>query len=386
MIRYLAADFIFTDKCALERNLCLVVDESLNILDLIHCSEVCASKIEKFSGILSPGFFNSHLHLELADKVFNNVQNLTDFIVKMYNSNKNTSISCIEQLDKKLYNEGVVFCADIANKDVSFFAKEKSKIKYHTFLEIFSVDPNLAEEIFLNANLKIQKLGENFNETSLTLHSLYSSSIELLNLYKSYIADKQCNISLHLMENLNENYPFVFQAEIVKALKNNNIGKSKKICSDIYFLDLLLHIFKSHHKLLFVHGIYLNLKDAKTLLNYFKNSYICVCPTSNLFIEKKIISREITNLYKERILVGTDSNASNKNMSLIEELYLFQEHSDFSLTELLKTVTINPAKYFNQDSSLGSFAKGKTPGIVNIINVNLDTLKLTNVSESLRVN
>jgi len=76
---------------------------------------------------------------------------------------------------------------------------------------------------------------------------------------------------------------------------------------------------------------------------------------------------------KEKLCVGTDSLASNNSLSILEELQIIQENSDFDLNTLLKISSKNAAEALGF-KSLGTFEKGKTPG-VNLIN-NLEKVEV----------
>jgi cytosine/adenosine deaminase-related metal-dependent hydrolase len=70
------------------------------------------------------------------------------------------------------------------------------------------------------------------------------------------------------------------------------------------------------------------------------------------------------------IVIGTDSLASNHQLNILEEMKTIQLSSnlDIPLSTLLKWATINGAKALKFDSLVGSFEKGKKPGIVLIEN------------------
>jgi cytosine/adenosine deaminase-related metal-dependent hydrolase len=67
------------------------------------------------------------------------------------------------------------------------------------------------------------------------------------------------------------------------------------------------------------------------------------------------------------IVLGTDSLASNDQLSILEEIKTL--HKNFPQTELttfLQWATINGARALKMDDRLGSFEKGKKPGLVLI--------------------
>ena len=67
------------------------------------------------------------------------------------------------------------------------------------------------------------------------------------------------------------------------------------------------------------------------------------------------------------IVMGTDSLASNHQLSILEEIKTLQHHfPKLDLLQLLQWATINGAKALQLEEMLGSFEKGKRPGVVLI--------------------
>ena len=73
---------------------------------------------------------------------------------------------------------------------------------------------------------------------------------------------------------------------------------------------------------------------------------------------------------KCNIVVGTDSLASNHQLNILEELKtISKKFPQISIETLLQWATINGARALQMDDTLGSFEKGKQPGVVLIENV-----------------
>lgn len=386
MPRFISSDFIFAADNSFKTNKVLVIDDNDKIISFPDVNEIDPSKIEYFNGIITPGFFNSHNHLELAGVEINEVDNLQDFISQIKKYNKSVfDANSLFSLDKKMFDEGINFCGDISNNNFSFEIKKSSKIFYHTFLEIFSTNPELANSVFQNANFFLHELEEKNLSGSINLHSLYSISENLFEKYIAYISDKEQITTIHLMENFNEIYPLRFQSELIKAQKVKYIKEFSDFDLNISFLDLLFKIFSPSMKLIFVHCIYLDLNQAEILLKTFINSCICVCPSSNIFIEKKLISKDLLSKFKNRLLIGTDSRASNKNMSFVREMFLLQENSDLGMADILNAATFNASVFFEKTENLGTLEIGKSPGLVNIKNIDFENFKFTSRSEAQRI-
>ena len=94
------------------------------------------------------------------------------------------------------------------------------------------------------------------------------------------------------------------------------------------------------------------------------DNYYCTCPKANLYIENSLSDYSIFDT--DKFCVGTDSLASNNSLSILEELKVIQENSDFDLNTLFKIACKNGADALGF-SDLGTFEKGKKPGL-NLVN------------------
>lgn len=78
-----------------------------------------------------------------------------------------------------------------------------------------------------------------------------------------------------------------------------------------------------------------------------------------------------------KIVIGTDSLASNSRLSILEELKTLQGCSpETPLEEMILWATLNGARALGEEKTFGSIEPGKKPGLLLIRNVNLNDLKL----------
>ena len=93
--------------------------------------------------------------------------------------------------------------------------------------------------------------------------------------------------------------------------------------------------------------------------------FLCLCINANLYIENAVPPVEVLLKNDCDIVLGTDSLASNWNLSILDEIRTLQKYFPFLQTEqLLQFATSNGAKALNMDNTLGSFENGKQPGIL----------------------
>ena len=130
-------------------------------------------------------------------------------------------------------------------------------------------------------------------------------------------------------------------------------------------LQTYLQKFLSDQQLILVHNTYTSIEDISYCTSFNRNSatYWCLCPNANLYITGKLPDPKLFD--SSRVVLGTDSLASNHQLSLLAEMRVLREHFPGIRTEqLLGWATINGAKALQLDNILGSFERGKRPGLV----------------------
>jgi cytosine/adenosine deaminase-related metal-dependent hydrolase len=104
-----------------------------------------------------------------------------------------------------------------------------------------------------------------------------------------------------------------------------------------------------------------------------ENLFWCSCPGANLYIELR--SPKVVNWLKAgaQVCLGTDSLASNHQLSILQEMELTKSRSpDISLEELITMATYNGAKALGQQDHFGRLKTGTTPGIINLSGNDID--------------
>ena len=105
------------------------------------------------------------------------------------------------------------------------------------------------------------------------------------------------------------------------------------------------------------------------------SSYWCVCINANLYIENALPPIELIRNNQCKIVLGTDSLASNDALSIVAEMKKIKQHfPSIPLSEILQWATLNGAAALQLEQALGSFEKGKTPGVV-LLDDNLNSAK-----------
>jgi len=102
-----------------------------------------------------------------------------------------------------------------------------------------------------------------------------------------------------------------------------------------------------------------------------------LCPNANLYIENKVPPVDLFVKHDCHLVLGTDSYSSNWQLSIAKEIEAIKNHHpSLPLVTILQWATINGAKALRWEDKLGSFEKGKKPGVTVINPVNWTSKKL----------
>lgn len=386
-MRKLSADCILSPQGNLLRNHTLVFKDDGEILDLLPLKLEDAEFVE---GILSPGFINTHCHLELShfkNKISRNT-GLEGFIFEFVRTRRSSTIDGtkdFEEANKLMWNNGIQAVGDICNNDSTFIIKNKSKIRYHSFVEIFSMQKEEAEKAFLEGITLLDKAIESHQHASIIPHAPYSSSPQLFELINNYHQSHPSLWGIHNQESESENELFIhLSGKLLNMFTQKGIDMSWFSSTGKNSLQTISKYFPSKSKILLVHNTFtrasdINFLEEKGLLDRI---WFSLCPKANMYIEGQLPDVPMLQNQNCRITIGTDSLASNDTLSILDELLEIQTaFPEISTESLLTFATKNGADYFGW-SDLGAFTVGSKPGVINIINT---TEKFNKKSKVVRI-
>jgi len=372
-MKKISADYIYPGNTTPIKNGVIVYDTDGKITELLNPieTEINWEEIERFNGIICPGFVNTHCHLELSylkGKIAEETQ-LHGFVKDIISLRENFSdkerLDAITLAEQEMIKNGIVAVGDISNGSSTFERKEKSQLNYHTFIEVFGSDPKIAEAAFKHAEFVYNSYFDK-ERASITPHATYSVSDNLVKLINVHAVANNSLISIHNQETASENAFFkegngaMFDFLNIANKTNNQFVPTGKNA-----LPSFLSKYKNLNKTLLVHNTFTEKEDVLWAQNYADNIFWCFCPNANEYIEQPDYS-----LFKdERCTVGTDSLASNWSLSILDELKtITTRDSSIPLTTLIKWATFNGAQFLGFEK-LGSIEKEKTPGLNLITNI-----------------
>lgn len=389
-MRKISADYIFPVTSPPIKNGIIVLENNGKVKDLIDPKKDpdASGNIEFYKGILAPGFVNAHTHLELShlNGKIQTGTGLPGFLHKIRKLRvseesviKEAAIRGIEEMERN----GIVAAGDISNTSITFPLKINGKIRFHTFVEVFGLIPEEAKEKISEGIKLLNLIEQQFRHpASLSPHAPYSASRELLAEISKYINNNPGPVTFHNQECPEEIEMFESNKGKLKYIldKTGSNMKKWKPPGKSSLLWMISNI-PEKIKILPVHNTYTTVEDVKSAGKRSSPVYWTLCPGANLYIEKRIPDIDMLMQYTDNIIIGTDSLASNNTLSILNELIIIHDKfPDIPLEILIRWATLTGAQALNMDAEIGSFEKGKKPGINLISGFDLHKMKLTNES------
>jgi cytosine/adenosine deaminase-related metal-dependent hydrolase len=381
-MKLISAQFILTNTGVPLKGGVIVTSDDGTIVNITNTngSQAENQSIEFHDGIIIPGFVNCHCHLELSHlkSAVPPGTGLAEFLRQLQNvrdSDPDVILSSAISADNDLYNEGIAVCADICNNSITFSIKKSSRISYLNMLEVFGIDPGKAEKR-MNEIVRLYRDSERSGlESCIVPHTVYTVSLPLFRLIKEKTLTNRVT-SIHFMETDGENS---FVADHSGPLKES-IEKRGMLPAELLtpenITSAILDEVTPSGSLILVHNTYADRETVKKI-NRRKNTFWCLCPNANIYIENKIPPVEMLISEGCEIVIGTDSLASNRKLSILSELKILQHHyPTLKLEELIRWATINGAKALGKDKQFGKIEPGRKPGLLLLQNTDLVNLKL----------
>ncbi|MEM9528151.1 MAG: amidohydrolase family protein, partial [Bacteroidota bacterium] len=375
---YHTADYLYPITSPPIKNGIIGLDEEGRITEILNPASPTfiapAAAPKKHTGILIPGFINTHCHLELSHLVGKSQtgKTLLPFlvdVVTMREMPQEAIDQAIIAQDRYMWQQGIQAVGDICNKTDTAAVKRSSPIRYYSFVEMFDfLQPERAEASFAGyKEVYDQQAGTaSGNAKSAVPHAPYTVSDPLYSLINS-VNDGTETVSIHNQETVAEDELFLTGGGAFEAFFAG-FGASLdhfKATGQGSLFHALQHL-DPRNRTIFVHNTLTTAKGVRAATEWGKNGvFWATCPNANLYIENRLPRYDMFLAEDAKVTVGTDSLTSNWQLSILEELKTISKYQSYvPFATLLEWATINGAEALQFAQDLGSLEVGKTPGLL----------------------
>lgn len=316
-------------------------------------------KIDGKNYLAMPGFVNAHTHVGMS--LFRNFSDDVELMTWLNQKIWPLEDSLIAEdvywasllSQAEMIMTGTTTFADMYYfEDQTIKALEKSKMRAQ-----ISRGLTLENKDFLKIkeNIDLFKKYENSQDGRINIafgpHAVYTTDKNYLKEINKYAKKYKMPIHIHLSETKVENEDCMkrFNQSPTEVFEECGIFENKTIAA---------------------HGVHLSEKDLEILSKY--DVSIAHNPSSNLKLSSGFL--DCTRIINKGInlCMGTDSSASNNNLSMLKEISLtslvskYKDPKNLKAYEVLKMATINGAKALGLDDKIGTLEEGKLADIILI--------------------
>lgn len=360
----------------LERGIVVEVEASGIITDIIHATALDSmAGVEFYPGILTAGFINAHCHLELSylrgaiaeGLGYGGFASAIGAVRGGYSDQER--IHAAEVADALMWQQGVEAVADIANDELVMEVKRQSKIEYHTLFEFFGLRNSSTEDHLTMA--------QRHPNSHVTPHSTYSVQDAP---FRDICLKNRELMSLHFLESKSEAELFSLRGALWQWYER--MGWECDFMRYGTPTERVTQCVSSDTRLLLVHATEATKADIELVESHTTKATWVLCPESNRYISNACPPVELLRDAGARIAIGSDSLASARTLSIVDNLKLIDS---IPLADLLTYATLNGATALGIEREKGSIEIGKRPGLVVIEGANLNGLRLTPEASSRRI-
>jgi len=361
------------------QNKVLVTDDA-GVVEAIVSEEDAGEDAQVLQGILMPGMINAHCHLELSHLkgVIPPHTGLIEFlcsVVTKRNFSEEVIQQAISDAEEEMYQNGIVAVGDIGNTADTAEVKCRSKIHWHNFVEVLSfTDEQAAHQMkhyqeVAQTMQQIKSIAKSNIQTSIVPHAPYSISPETFRMINEATAGQI--ISMHNQEHPAEDELYkTGGGDYLKLFRIFGMDTSPFPVTGLSSVRSVLPYFNNGQTIFLVHNTFMPEEDLIWVSEYSQINNLkivyCLCPNANSYIENRLPPVEMLMKHPVSLVLGTDSYSSNWQLSIAKEMQALLEHASLSKEQLLRMATSTGASALGLNDLLGSFEKGKMPGIVQI--------------------
>ncbi|MEY3153242.1 MAG: hypothetical protein RLZZ333_1839 [Bacteroidota bacterium] len=381
--RKFQADYLFDGYEMLGPDHVLITSAEGKVMEIIPAGEA-GDDIAKLKGIISPGYINAHCHLELSHMkdVIPPKTGLIPFLLDVVGKRDFPHELILEKIklaEQEMERGGIVAVGDIGNTADTLETKMTSGLKWNNFVEVLCFSDQMSDQRMEQYNgvlSRFKAAEEKFNiqhwKSNLVPHAPYTISDITFKRINQQTADSV--ISMHNQENPAEDELYRSgKGDYLKFLQKFGFDHSPFPTTGKSAMQSCLPHFNKKQRVILVHNTFTSQDDisfaSKHAEQYLSGLHYCLCINANLYIENRTPPIDLLIDNNCEIVLGTDSYSSNWQLSIAAEMKTIKEKFPaIPMATILKWATSNGARALNRLSELGSFEKGKQPGVVLLEN------------------
>ncbi len=323
---------------------------------------------------LLPGFINAHAHLEfslLKEPLGQAGMPFADWIGEVVAYRRGLATSGTDLADdvRRATEAGLRESSDTETAAIGEIATAHwpadcfetcNEIRGTVFLELLGLAPERIEPLFHSAVQHVAADRQSSFRRGLSPHAPYTVHPDLLRRVCQLSDEKQIPLAMHLAESTAELELLRSQCgPLVERLKELGAWHSGSVPRGLRPLDYL-DMLSAAHQVLVIHGNFLVREEMDFIAARRDRMTVVYCPRTQAYFPHGEYPLAEMFACGVRVAVGTDSRASNPDLSILSELrHIARHHPAIEPEEILKLGTLCSAEALGLAEQLGTLSPGK---------------------------
>ncbi|HEY5895689.1 MAG TPA: amidohydrolase family protein [Chthoniobacterales bacterium] len=334
----------------------------------VFVTEQKARVIDLGERILLPGLINAHCHLEFTP-MLNTVLTATSFTkwIQRINAAKrhfsdDDYLAGIQDGTRQLARSGTTTILNIESFPELLNRLPKLPVRIWWFYEMLDVRLRTHDDVSMQGAISIfqSQACDDMRHSGLSPHAPYTASPALFHLALQAARAGKLPLTTHAAESREEMQMFRNASGPLYDFLAS-LGRPMNDCGATTPFRTLVENGMIDPQSILVHLNELDASDFSLIPRFTRGHALQVvhCPKSHAFFRHSPFPFENLRDLGANISLGTDSLASNSTLDMFAEMRTFAEtNPQVSPVEILRMVTVNPARSINLEKTLGSLRSG----------------------------
>jgi cytosine/adenosine deaminase-related metal-dependent hydrolase len=263
---------------------------------------------------------------------------------------------------KKLQEAATVAVGDIATMDWPDECAPARGLSLTAFTELLGLDPARQTALLARAKDHIEERLERggIPKPGLGPHAPYTVGPDLLRKVCELSAAERVPVAMHLAESREElELLRTHQGPLVDVLARLGAWHPDSLPLGLAPIDYL-QLLATAHRALVIHGNYFDRDEFEFLAAHRDRMSLVYCPRTHAYFGHDPYPLAGMLTAGAHVAVGTDSLASNPDLSILSELrHIARHHPNLSRDAILRMGTLSGAEALGLAEKLGSITPGK---------------------------
>ncbi len=331
-----------------------------------------ADAIDLGEVVLLPGLVNAHTHLEFSEctkPLGQSGMALPEWIRQVigtrHRAGRDPGAAITQGLAESLRG-GVTTLGEIATTSPSAYAAWRGS-HLLAFQEVIGFSGARCDSVQLDLEQRIDAGIENRLAVGISPHAPYTVHLELLRRLVATTVERNLPVAMHLAESREE-----------LALLEHGTGPFQQLLADRSMWDAdaiprgstpldYLRMLAEAPRALVIHGNYLRAEEMEFLAKHRETMSVVFCPRSHSYFGHDPYPLAKMLVAGVRVVLGTDSRASNPDLSLLGEMrFVAKRFPELPAETILQMGTAWGGEALGFDAQVGTLAVEKLADLVAI--------------------